>query len=108
MQNCYFNNIFECERARELESTLTDSSNLPRVSAFILNVPLIEISVCIPGKPNSILLKRSETEYRAFSIIHDEYQTTLYLRWFVYAASIVPRRAFYDVENLFNIFIREA
>lgn len=105
MQNHYFNNI-KYERARELESTLT-ASNFSRISAFILNAPSIEILVCISGKPSSILLKHRGTEYRALSIIHDEYQTTFRLRWFVYAASIVPAARVYDVENLFNIFIRE-
>lgn len=38
---------------RELASTLTVSLNLSGISAFILNVSLIEILVCVSWKPNS-------------------------------------------------------
>lgn len=62
---------------RELASTLTVSLNLSGISAFILNVSLIEILVCVSWKPNFIccicmnfryvvLLKRREMEYCLF------------------------------------------
>jgi len=50
----YFNNIKYEAWNRELASTLTDSLNLSGISAFILNVLLIEILVCVSWKPNSI------------------------------------------------------
>jgi len=56
----YFNNIKYEAWNCELASTLTDSLNLSRISAFILNVLLIEILVCVSWKPNVVLLKRNK------------------------------------------------
>lgn len=39
------------------ESTLTDSLDLSRISAFILNVPLIEISVCVSWRTKLDIIK---------------------------------------------------